>query len=503
VNEQDRPEQPPQPPEQQPERAPEARTEPSAAQQPATSQPATSQPATPQPGGHPAPEQTGTPWGEQPTAEQPRVAPSGQAPQAAPAQQPQADWTSRTQPLPGVPPQAPGPWGQPAAQPYSQPYPQQFPQTGTHGAPTARVGGWVWPVVAMLALVVGVIGGVVGAAGFRILDEASDEPGLGSRGLEGVDIREEAPLTAEDGTVANVAAELLPSTVQIIAAFGGDESGATGSGFVLDRQGHVVTNSHVVADADEEGGRIQVVDQDGNRYDADVVGRSAVYDLAVLVAPEMAGEFEPSALGASTRLRVGETVVAIGSPLGLSSTVTAGIVSALDRPVTTGDPDETSYINAVQTDAAINPGNSGGPLVNLLGEVVGVNSAIATTGGFGRDAGNIGVGFAIPVEQVRITADQILRTGEAQYPIIGAEVRTGNRDGDGAEIQEVSPGSAADEAGLQDGDVVTEVDGVRVTDGIALIVNIRTHQPGEQIDFTVRREGQERVVTIELRGQVG
>ena len=274
---------------------------------------------------------------------------------------------------------------------------------------------------------------------------------------------------------------------------------------MLDRQGHVVTNNHVVAEAAQDDGRIQVVDQQGNRYDATVVGRSAVYDLAVLVSEDMAGEFEPTALGASSRLRVGETVVAIGSPLGLSSTVTAGIVSALQRPVTTGDPDsDTSYINAVQTDAAINPGNSGGPLVNLLGEVVGVNSAIATTGGgFGAEAGNIGVGFAIPVEQVRITADQILRTGEAQYPIIGAEVRTGNENGDGAEIQKITPGSAAEESGLEKGDVVTAVDGVRVTDGIALIVSIRTHQPGETVEFTVRRGGEERRISVQLRGQVG
>ena len=412
------------------------------------------------------------------------------------------DWTQVTREQPAVPPQAPGPWGYPAPAP--APVPQQL--TARHAAPSAPVAGWVWPLVAMLALVVGVVGGVVGAAGFRLVDEtAADRPGTVRDGLFGVDTATEAPLAPEDGTIANVAAELLPSTVQIIAAYGGDDQGATGSGFVLDRQGHVVTNNHVVAEAAEDDGRIQVVDQQGNRYDATVVGRSAVYDLAVLVSEDMAGEFEPTALGASSRLRVGETVVAIGSPLGLSSTVTAGIVSALQRPVTTGDPDsDTSYINAVQTDAAINPGNSGGPLVNLLGEVVGVNSAIATTGGgFGAEAGNIGVGFAIPVEQVRITADQILRTGEAQYPIIGAEVRTGNENGDGAEIQKITPGSAAEEGGLEKGDVVTAVDGVRVTDGIALIVSIRTHQPGETVEFTVRRGGEERRISVQLRGQVG
>ena len=443
-------------------------------------------------------------------------------------EQPPVDWTATAQ-QPVVPPQAPSPWDPPQGQPYGEPpshpqgvpaygAPQQTPQSAPqpgfqqgpppgprHAEPTARVGGWVWPVVALLALVVGVIGGIVGAAGFRIVDEATEGPGLVSTGLDGVDLATEAPLEAEDGTIANVAEEVLPSTVQIIAAYGGDDEGATGSGFVLDKQGHVITNNHVVAEAADEGGRIQVVDQEGNRFEASVVGRSAVYDLAVLVADEMAGEYKPTALGASSKLRVGETVVAIGSPLGLSSTVTAGIVSALQRPVTTGDPDsQASYINAVQTDAAINPGNSGGPLVNLLGQVVGVNSAIATTGGgFGSEAGNIGVGFAIPVEQVRITADQILRTGEAQYPVIGAQVRTGSEEGTGAEIQKVNADSAAEEGGLEKGDLVVAVDGVRVTDGISLIVSIRTHQPGESIEFTVDRDGQQRTVTIELRGEVG
>jgi putative serine protease PepD len=201
-------------------------------------------------------------------------------------------------------------------------------------------------------------------------------------------------------------------------------------------------------------------------------------------------------------MNVGETVVAIGSPLGLSSTVTSGIVSALDRPVTTGDADESSYINAVQTDAAINPGNSGGPLVNLRGQVVGVNSAIATMGGFGGEAGNIGVGFAIPMEQVRVTAAQILRTGEAKYPVIGANVDTRSRR-DGAEIVEVPSGTPADQAGLEEGDIVVAVDDVRVTDGIELIVAIRSHQPGETVSLTVRRDGREQQVEITLDAKVG
>ena len=193
---------------------------------------------------------------------------------------------------------------------------------------------------------------------------------------------------------------------------------------------------------------------------------------------------KPASLGESLALHVGDAVVAIGSPLGLTSTVTAGIVSALQRPVTTGDSaSASSYINAVQTDAAINPGNSGGPLVNLLGQVVGVNSAIATTGGgaTGEESGNIGVGFAIPIEQVKVTADQILRTGEARYPVIGAKVQTGQRDGSGAEIDEVVDDTPADDAGLEKGDVVVALEGEKVTDGIALIVSIRSHQPGETL----------------------
>ena len=175
--------------------------------------------------------------------------------------------------------------------------------------------------------------------------------------------------------------------------------------------------------------------------------------------------------------------------------------------MTTGETgDDSSYINAVQTDAAINPGNSGGPLVNLHGQVVGVNSAIATNGGgtIDGEAGNIGVGFAIPIEQVKVTADQILRTGEARYPVIGAKVQTGGvDDGDGAEIDEVLEGTPAEDAGLQKGDVVIAVDGERVTDGIALIVAIRTHQPGETMEFTFVRDGDEQTIEITLGSEIG
>ena len=393
--------------------------------------------------------------------------------------------------LPPVPHSAPGHWPAPGTRPLPQ-------HTGRD-----RLSGWVWPLVVGLALVVGLLGGVGGAV--LVSDLAEDDTGTVTGGLDAVETRQDPPLVAGNRSVVAVADELLPSTVQILAEHEGTAGGATGSGFVLDRQGHIVTNNHVVQSADEDGGTIQVVDQQGNRYDAEVVGRSAVYDLAVLYSRTARG-LPPAALGASRRLAVGEPVVAFGSPLGLSSTVTSGIVSALNRPVTTGDSsNDTSYINAVQTDAAINPGNSGGPLVNLQGQVVGVNSAIATTGGaLGGRSGNIGVGFAIPIEQVRVTADQILRTGEARYPVIGAQVQTGGAtDANGARIDEVISGTPAERSGLQVGDVITEVDGQRVTDGIGLIVAIRSHQPGDTIDFTLTRDGEERVIAVTLGSETG
>jgi putative serine protease PepD len=182
--------------------------------------------------------------------------------------------------------------------------------------------------------------------------------------------------------------------------------------------------------------------------------------------------------------------------------VTSGIVSALDRPVTAGGSGESSFINAIQTDAAINPGNSGGPLVDLQGRVVGVNSAIATVGaGFGGAAGNIGVGFAIPIDQVRLTAEQIIQTGKAVYPVIGAKVNSA--EGQPAEIDSVTPGSPAAEAGLQSGDILRSVDGDVVADGIELIVTIRSRVPGETVEIGYIRNGERQTAQITLGEQEG
>ena len=426
----------------------------------------------------------------------------------APYEDPAGSGTEETQPL-GAPLGPRPSWTPPS----SYPPPGTTPLTSEELPPgppgQARRGpsGWMWPAVAALALVLGLVGGVAGSAVYhRTSDSGSEDNSGGSGpGLTATGVQTTAPIRTGKTSVAAVAQALLPSTVQISAEYDGQDGGATGSGFVIDEAGHIVTNNHVVEQAAEDDGPIELVDQDGNRYDATVVGRSPVYDLAVLYS-DQAKTMKPASLGASQALRVGDPVVAIGSPLGLSSTVTAGIVSALERPVTTGDAaSESSYINAIQTDAAINPGNSGGPLVNMLGQVIGVNSAIATTGGTtgGDQAGNIGVGFAIPIEQVKVTADQILRTGQARYPVIGAKVQTGQDDGSGAEIDEVIDGAPADEAGLEKGDVVVALNGHKVTDGIALIVSIRTHQPGETLTFTVLRDGDQKELHITLDSEVG
>jgi putative serine protease PepD len=355
-----------------------------------------------------------------------------------------------------------------------------------------------------MALVLGLVGGGIGGALVQSWRDASDD-GSVSNGVDGVDTVSVPPIKAGNQSVAAVAKRLLPSTVQVMADYDGQHLGATGSGWVFDKQGHIITNNHVVAGAAKDGD-IEVVDHSGRKYKAKLVGRSTVYDIAVLYVPQ-AKHLRPASLGRSEAMNVGDEVVAIGSPLGLRETVTAGIVSALDRPVTTGSNDDASYINAVQTDAAINPGNSGGPLVNMQGQVIGVNSAIATTGGSsigGGEPGNIGVGYAIPIEQVLTTADQILKTGKAQYPVIGAKVLTGdNPDAEGAVVDAVLPNTPASEAGLEKGDVITALDGESVTDGQSLIVLIRTHLPGDQITLTVKRDGDERQFELTLAGEEG
>jgi putative serine protease PepD len=390
------------------------------------------------------------------------------------------------------------PAGEPAADPWAltdtlgeEPRPPRQQRTG---------------VLVALGVVVALLAGTLGGAvGFLLAERDSggltvDGASLGSAPARSV----ERPA----GSVAGVAAAVLPSVVQIKVET--SDGGATGSGFVVDDEGLVVTNNHVV---DGARGRVALSFSDGTDVTAEIVGTSASYDLAVLRVD--ARNLPALPLGNSDSVVVGDPVIAIGSPLGLSGTVTSGIISAKDRPVTAGSRDsndESAYINALQTDAAINPGNSGGPLVNLDGEVIGVNSAIATVGGaFGGESGNIGVGFAIPINQVRRTVEQIIETGEAQFPIIGASL-DGRYDGEGARIASAESGNGtppivpdgpADQAGLQAGDVILEIDGNPVEGSSELIVAIRSRSPGDTVRLTVRRDGSEQVVDVTLGATEG
>ncbi|MET3962507.1 putative serine protease PepD [Marmoricola sp. OAE513] len=378
--------------------------------------------------------------------------------------------------------------------PPPNPYGGGYDSTPTHRDTRPGLPGWLWPLIAVLSLVVGILGGAIGGA--LVADNKKDDPGV----LQ-VERRTAAPLADDNASVPAVAQKLLPSTVKIVAEYKGEAQGAAGSGWVFDEEGHVVTNNHVVAEAAEDDGPIDVIDQAGKHHKATVVGRSPVYDLAVLKVDDVA-ELPPVALGSADQMRVGETVIAVGSPLALSASVTSGIISALNRPVTTGDGDEASFINAIQTDAAINPGNSGGPLANLQGQVIGVNSAIATLGSSSQEGGNLGIGFAIPIEQVQVTVDQILRTGEAQYPVIGVTVK-GNAKIDGAEVTEINSGTPAADSDLKVGDVITEVDGRPVTDQTDVVVAIRSHRVTDKVTLTIIRDGETKKIKVGLLAKTG
>ncbi len=250
-----------------------------------------------------------------------------------------------------------------------------------------------------------------------------------------------------------------------------------------------------------------VVLANGQQLKGSVVGRDASYDLAVLKVDRT--DLAPLTLGRSEDVVVGDEVIAVGAPLGLDSTVTAGIVSALDRPVTPGDADDQSFINAIQTDAAINPGNSGGPLLDMQGRVIGVNSAIAQAPGAdgSGQSGNIGVGFAIPSAQVATTVKQLIETGKAVHPVIGVYLDS-EYTGEGVRIAEtgpdgapaVNPGGPADKAGLKPGDVVIAFEGRPVSEDGELVVAIRARTVGDKVTLTIRRDGTERDVTMVLQG---
>ena len=296
-------------------------------------------------------------------------------------------------------------------------------------------------------------------------------------------------------SIAGVAARVIPSVVSISTRT--QNGGGTGSGFFIRSDGYILTNNHVVSDAATNNGRITVALNNGKRYTARVVGRNSSYDLAVLkIAVNNAPALQ---LGDSEKVQVGDNVIAIGSPLGLSGTVTTGIISAKNRAVTTDGEGETSFINALQTDAAINPGNSGGPLVDITGAVVGVNSAIATLGGGLSSSGSIGLGFAIPINQARKTAEQLISTGRSVYPIIGVSIDS-RYTGRGALVAKqenaVLPGGPGAKAGIKAGDVIVEFEGKEIANSDELIVAIRSKDVGDKVTLVIVRDGER--ITKEL-----
>ncbi|MFG2775208.1 trypsin-like peptidase domain-containing protein [Streptomyces sp. NPDC048350] len=448
------------------------------------------------------------PWAPAPPVQRPVAAPAHGAPVP---QQP-------TAPQPVAPhPVAPHP---PAPQPVA-PQPAQWVQYDPWGAPGASGApltlaaeppakrrrsrrGLALAGALTFALLTGVLGGAVGAYVER------------NGGITTVELPQagaENSGRAPD-SVAGIAASALPSVVTLHVSGAG--SSGTGTGFVLDTQGHILTNNHVV-DAAAASGEITVTFSSGETADAKLVGKDSGYDLAVVKVTGVSG-LKPLPLGNSDNVRVGDPVVAIGAPFDLQNTVTSGIISAKERPITAGgekgDGSDISYVDALQTDAPINPGNSGGPLVDSKARVIGINSAIRAagdgSGGEGAQSGSIGLGFAIPINQGKRVAEELINTGKATHPVIGVSLDM-QFNGDGARVGEkgkdgsasVTPGGPAAKAGVRPGDVITKVDGQRVHSGEELIVKIRAHRPGDRLELTLLRGGKEQTKTLTLGSSQG
>jgi len=385
---------------------------------------------------------------------------------------------------PAVPPATP-----PLAQPQPQPQPQsQRPRVGA-GAVAAIAGG---------ALILGAVGGF-GAA--FVYDQVSGDTSTvpANAALPAANTKDSSHQLAA-GSVAAVSAAVLPSVVSIEASSAEGRT-STGSGFVVREDGYIVTNNHVIEGAD---GSIKVLFSDGTVVPATVVGHTGDYDLAVLKVDKTG--LTPLTLADSDQVVVGDPVIAIGSPLGLDSTVTTGIVSALHRAVTTSSESGggDAFIDAIQTDAAINPGNSGGPLIDAAGQVIGINSAIASTATQGTQAGSVGLGFAIPSNQVRRTVEELISTGTATYPVVGVLLDPTNQ-GEGVLVATkvdgqpgVVPGGPADKAGIKPGDVITKIDGRTITRADDLVVAIRAKAAGDTVTLTVKRNGKAQDIDVTL-----
>ena len=370
-------------------------------------------------------------------------------------------------------------------------------------APPARGRKGFAAAVVAASLVVGGAAGFGGAAAWSALDDdpasSGNDPAVTTSQVVDTPEGELQP-----GSVQDVAETVLPSVVRIDVRSG--QGGGSGSGIVLSSDGQILTNEHVIAAAGE-GADITVSFDDGSRASATVLGSDPLTDTAVIQAEGVEG-LTPATIGKSEDLRVGQAVVAIGSPFGLDATVTSGIVSALDRPVgvaSDASGDATIY-PAIQTDAAINPGNSGGPLVDTFGNVVGINSSIRTSGSTSGAGGSIGLGFSIPIDEVLPIVEQMAAGEEPTHARLGISVSdAGITEGQsgaeaviGALVREVGEDSTAGAAGLETGDVVVRVDDTMITGSDSLVATIRSYRPGDTVTLTFVRDGEERSVELEL-----
>ncbi|OZC67079.1 peptidase S1 [Rhodococcus sp. 15-725-2-2b] len=419
--------------------------------------------------------------------------------------------TQQFPPQQGYPQQYAG-YGQGAYQPGYGPYGQQGdPQhTQAHhaqpqhvapqsdSAPTAvksRPGRSVLVAGAIALVLVG--GGIGGAVGAIATNNANGNGGGVTNSLNSTVTAAQPAANFPDGSIQAVANKVLPSVVQIQVK--GSQEEGEGSGVILSSDGLILTNNHVATGAGANG-KLTVAFSDGSVADATIVGADSVSDMAVIKA-EGKSNLTPIELGSSSNLEVGQQVIAIGSPLGLAGTVTTGIVSSLNRPVSTSGEsgNQNSVIDAIQTDAAINPGNSGGALVNTDGQLIGINTAIATLGGSQGSAqsGSIGLGFAIPVDQAKRIADELTTTGKATQAMIGVQVPSQD-DANGATVVEVTEGGPAAAAGIPKGAVITKVDDRIVASGDALIAAVRSHAPGDSVTITYTDGGSEKTATVTL-----
>lgn len=405
----------------------------------------------------------------------------------------------------------------PDGAPFSPPEPPQIEQPPLPAAPSfpQRAGmtivkkkgpGWGAFVLGLLVTGLVSVAAVFGIWGAQSPFSEAPNMRLGQAGTTDSQTLQEGSETVEPVQTSTnapdweaVAAAVRPATVSIQVQ--SDAESASGSGVIIDSEGHIITNHHVVSGA-AAGGTITVALHDGRLYSAQIVGTDQTTDLAVLVLDTPPADLTAALLGDSSTLKVGQPVMAIGAPLGLADTVTTGVISALDRPVSvqantdsTSEQSEIVVTNAIQIDASINPGNSGGPLFNGEGAVVGINSSIASMTTAEGAAGSIGLGFAIPVNLASSVVTQILETGSAQHALLGVQISTAAvRSGDsqrlGAQVAAVVDGGAAQQAGLAVGDVIVGIDGYPVTSGPALTGYVRRYTAGDQVTLDVIRNGE-------------